>query len=39
MLIIGGIILFFLLLFIICSIKVAHDADEVIENVENISNL
>lgn len=35
MLIIGVILLFFLLLFIFCSMKVAQDADEVIENSEN----
>lgn len=39
MLIFGAILLFFLLLFIICSLKVASKADEVIENAENISNL
>ena len=35
MLIIGLILLFFLLLFMYCSIKVAHEADEMIENIEN----
>ena len=35
MLIIGVILLFFLLLFIFCSLKVASKADETIENIEN----
>lgn len=35
MLIIGLILLFFLLLFIYCSLKVATQADETIENIEN----
>lgn len=35
MLIIGLILLFFLLVFIFCSLKVAHEADEMIENIEN----
>ena len=35
MLIIGLILLFFLLLFIYCSIKVASQVDETIENSEN----
>ena len=35
MLIIGLILLLFLLVFIFCSLKVAHEADEMIENIEN----
>lgn len=35
MLIIGLILLFFLLVFIFCSLKAAHEADEMIENIEN----
>ncbi len=35
MLIIGVILLLFILLFIFCSLKVAHDTDEMIENIEN----
>ncbi len=35
MLIIGLILLFFLLLFIFCTLKVAGMSDEVIENIEN----
>lgn len=35
MLIIGMILLSFILLFIFCSLKVAHDADEIAENIEN----
>ena len=35
MLIIGLILLFFLLLFIYCSLKVASQVDETIENSEN----
>ena len=35
MLIIGLILLFFLLVFIFCSLKVAYEADEMIENNEN----
>ena len=33
------ILLLFLLLFLWCSLKVAHDCDELIEIIENISNL
>ena len=35
MLIIGIVLLSFILLFIFCSLKVASDADNIIENIEN----
>jgi hypothetical protein len=35
MLIIGIVLLSFILLFIFCSLKVAHNADNIIENIEN----
>ena len=35
MVIIGLGLLLFILLFIYCSIKVAHEADEIAENIEN----
>lgn len=35
MLIIGIFLLSFILLFIYCSLKVASDADNIIENIEN----